>query len=35
MPKPGPIPAVHIEMPNASIYDPLLTRRPADMEVTA
>ena len=24
-PEPGPIPAVHIEMPNASVCDPLLT----------
>jgi hypothetical protein len=35
LPAPGPIPAVHIEMPDASVYDQLLARRPAEPEVTA
>ncbi len=34
LPEPGPIPAVHIEMPSASIYDRLLARRAADLEAT-
>ncbi len=35
LPEPGPIPAVHIEMPDASIYDRLLALHPAEPEVTA
>lgn len=35
MPEPAPVPVVRIEMPNASVYDPLLGRQSAELEATA